>query len=305
MCAGCRAGRCGRASRWARCGRARSSARGERGLRSGTARGLDRMELDDLEVGREVEVARRDDGGQLAPEDGRVRGGTPPEQPIEETPGWWGGRRRRGRGQDREADVLEGPPDDARADDLRREAAPELERAAAEAARDQAHREEVARQVEDVLHVVAQPDLCDHLVQDALEILALEPDRAADAEVEAGILGEGRGEHALEQRLDHHVLGVAPVLGDERLALGGETAQELVADVEDRVRPGALRQVLDDLAHALVAVDQDHVAGADDAQQGVEVVGQEEGVVAARLGERAGGQFEELVAEPAHRWRPL
>src|SRR3989442_408239 len=81
--------------------------------------------------------------------------------------------------------------------------------------------------------------------------------------------------------------------------------QELVADVEDRVRPGALRQVLDDLAHALVAVDQDHVAGADDAQQGVEVVGQEEGVVAARLGERAGGQFEELVAEPAHRWRPL
>src|SRR5213596_3515415 len=59
---------------------------------------------------REVEVARRDDGGQLAPEDGRVRGGTAPEQPIEETPGWWGGRRRRGRGQDREADVLEGPP---------------------------------------------------------------------------------------------------------------------------------------------------------------------------------------------------
>src|SRR5437016_9113129 len=41
-------------------------------------RGLDRIELDDLEVGREVEVARRDDGGQLAPEDGRVRGGTPP-----------------------------------------------------------------------------------------------------------------------------------------------------------------------------------------------------------------------------------
>src|SRR5206468_8071422 len=125
-------------------------------------------------------------------------------------------------GQDREADVLEGAPDDARADDLRREAAPELERAAAEAARDQAHREEVARQVEDVLHVVAEPDLRDHLVQDALEILALEPDRAADAKVEAGILGERRGEHAFEQRFDHHVLGVAPVPGDERLALGGE-----------------------------------------------------------------------------------
>src|SRR3989442_1371842 len=101
--------------------------------------------------------------------------------------------RRRGRGQDREADVLEGAPDDARADDLRREAAPELERAAAEAARDQAHREEVARQVEDVLHVVAEPDLRDHLVEDALEILALEPDRAADAKVEAGVLGERRG----------------------------------------------------------------------------------------------------------------
>src|SRR6184192_3409421 len=65
-----------------------------------------------------------------------------------------------------------------------------------------------------------------------------------------------------------------------------EAAQELVADVEDRVRPGALRQVLDDLAHALVAVDQDHVAGANDAEQSVEVVGQEEGIVAARLGQR-------------------
>src|SRR6059058_4592070 len=137
-----------------------------------------------------------------------------------------GGRRRRGRGQDREADVLEGPPDDARADDLRREAAPELERAAAEAARDQAHREEVARQVEEVLHVVAQPDLRDHLVQDALEVLALQPDRAADAKVEARVLGERRGEHAFEERLDHHVLGVAPVLGDERLALGREAAEE-------------------------------------------------------------------------------
>src|SRR6266700_6125782 len=189
----------------------------------------------------------------------------------------WRSTRRRGGG---------GAPDDARADDLRREAAPELERAAAETAGDQAHREEVARQVEDVLHVVAEPDLRDHLVEDALEILALEPDRAADAKVEAGILGERRGEHAFEQRFDHHVLGVAPVPGDERLALGGEAAQELVADVEDRVRPGALRQVLYDLAHALVAVDQDHIAGADDTQQGVEVVGQEERVVAARLGER-------------------
>ncbi len=156
-----------------------------------------------------------------------------------------------------------------------------------------------------MLHVVAEPDLRDHLVEDTLEILALEPDRAADAEVEAGILGERRGEHAFEQRFDHHVLGVAPVLGDERLALGGEAAQELVTDVEDRVRPGALREVLDDLAHALVAVDQDHVAAADHAQQGVEVVGQEERVVAARLGERPGGQVEYLIAEPAHRWRPL
>src|SRR6266446_6646975 len=148
-------------------------------------RRLDRVELDDLEVGREVEVARRDDGGQLAPEDGRVRWRRASEEAVDQAPRRGRGRRRRGRGQDREADVLEGAADDARADDLRREAAPELERAAAEAARDQAHREEVACQVEDVLHVVAEPDLRDHLVEDALEILALEPDRAADAKVEA------------------------------------------------------------------------------------------------------------------------
>src|SRR5205814_585147 len=148
------------------------------------ARRLDRIELDDLEVGGQVEIAWCDDRRQLPPEEGRVgRRGAAEETVDEPLPhrGHGAGRRRR---QDREADVLEGPSDEARADDLGREPAAELERAAVETARDEAQREEVAGQVEDVLHVVLEAELGQHLVEDARQILATERRWPADAEVE-------------------------------------------------------------------------------------------------------------------------
>src|SRR3989442_5894783 len=61
-------------------------------------RRVDRVELDDLEVGREVEVARRDDGGQLAPEDGRVRWRRASEEAVDQAPRRGGRGPRRGRG---------------------------------------------------------------------------------------------------------------------------------------------------------------------------------------------------------------
>src|SRR5678816_1957924 len=74
---------------------------------------LDRVELDDVEVGREVEVARRDQRLALAVEDrGVVR--LPAAEPVD--PALTFVRRRLDRGQDRKADVLERAADHRRAD---------------------------------------------------------------------------------------------------------------------------------------------------------------------------------------------
>src|SRR5207244_5410127 len=104
---------------------------------------LEQVELLDLEVGGQVEVPRRDDGGDLAAEHRRVGGRRAAKDPIVPAPAGRravpGGQRRK----DREADILEGAPDQARADDLCGQSAAELEGAAPEAPRDEAHREEV------------------------------------------------------------------------------------------------------------------------------------------------------------------
>ena len=91
---------------------------------------------------------------------------------------------------------------------------------------------------------------------------------------------------------------VAPVGSRERLPLRGPLAQDGVADVEDRVRPGALCEVLDDLAHTLVAVDEDHVAGTQAPPQRLQVVPEEMVVTPPRLGEHARRRSEDPLAQP-------
>src|SRR5262247_870700 len=85
---------------------------------------LDRVELDHVEVGRQVEVARRDQRLALAVEERRVER-LPAAQPV--APALRLVRRGLDRGQDREADVLERAADHGRTDHVRRETAADLE----------------------------------------------------------------------------------------------------------------------------------------------------------------------------------
>ena len=134
-----------------------------------------------------------------------------------------------------------------------------------------------------------------HLVEDARQVLAPEAARTADAQVEVRVLRERRGDDALSSSASTIMCCASrPCAATSAVAPRGIAPQELVADVEHGVRPGALRQVLDDLAHALVAVDQDDVARAGDARRRlVEVVRQEAVVRSARLGEHARRGVEE------------
>ena len=93
-------------------------------------------------------------------------------------------------------------------------------------------------------------------------------------------------------------MGVAAVRRQELVPIGGALAQERVADVENRMRPGALGQILDDLAHALVAIDEDHVPRMQALPQRLEIVAQEMVVAAARLGEHTRRGREDLLAQP-------
>jgi hypothetical protein len=173
---------------------------------------------------------------------------------------------------------------------------------ASSAVRDQAHREEVARQVEDVLDGVARAELGEHFVADARQVLGAEPTRAADAHVHGRVLDERRRDHAaLHERFDHHVLGLDAVTVEELLAASGHAAQELVADVERRVRPRALRQVFDHLRDALLAVHEDDVALADGGAEARQVVRLQELVLPARAREHARGGVDHSLAEPSHR----
>ena len=75
------------------------------------------------------------------------------------------------RRKDREPDLLEDLTDQARADHLRRHAAPEVQGGTAQLARDQRYRNQVARQVEDVAQVVAPPDGRDVFFENQLKML--------------------------------------------------------------------------------------------------------------------------------------
>ena len=101
------------------------------------------------------------------------------------------------------------------------------------------------------------------------------------------------------------MLGVLAVRAHELLAPRREAPQELVPHVEGDVRPRALGQVLDDLADALLAVDEDDVTEAKALPQALGVVRQEVVVGAPRLGEHVGHKREDLVAQPAGHRRPF
>jgi hypothetical protein len=148
---------------------------------------LDRVELDDVEVGRQVEVARRDQRLALAVEERRVER-LPAPEPVDQPCGSCGAGSIAGRiGKptfwnarpiiDEQITSVVRPPPTSSA--FRR-------RTAAGSAK----REEVARQVEDVLHVVAQPS-CATTSSRCGRGRSWSAARPADAEVHVGVLESG------------------------------------------------------------------------------------------------------------------
>ena len=101
------------------------------------------------------------------------------------------------RGKDRITYALECLGDQGRADRPRRLAAPERAQATLQRRRDRRRREPIAREVDNVLEIVAMTDTCKRVRNDALAIFRAEPDRAADAGVEIYVFGERRQDDAV------------------------------------------------------------------------------------------------------------
>src|SRR3954454_7862853 len=76
------------------------------------------------------------------------------------------------------------------------------------------------------------------------------------------------------------------------------------ADVKRGVRPGGLGQVLDDTGNAIVALDQQHVAGLDIVAQLVRIARREGFIARQLLLEVAGDQLADLIENDTHDGTP-
>ena len=132
-------------------------------------------------------------------------------------------------------------------------------------------RKQIAHQVDDVLEVVVEADALGGVGADARAVVVGQPDRPADAGVKAGIFRQRRADHALADiGLDQH----------QRLAVRGVAVADR-PDIERGMRPGRLREILDDAGDVVVAFDQQHVAGLERGAQRLRIA-RREGLVALR-----------------------
>ena len=137
----------------------------------------------------------------------------------------------------------------------------------------QRQREEVADQVEEVAHVVAQPEPLDH------EAATRAAGRMASASP-----GGRRGccrwcsWRAAPRRSPRRAFTSTSTCGSP----SGVAAPGNVADVERRMRPGRHGEIFDHHRDVLVALDEEHVARPQDGAQRVGV-GRRVGLVAGRL----------------------
>src|SRR6266571_1824951 len=226
------------------------------------------------EIWRNVEIARR------------VQRGMPD---LENLPARRAALHPRDLGQDRVAHELEGLGDQRRADQPGRIAGTERDHAPAPALR---HRQghQIAQQIRDVLHVVIEADARHRIGAHARAILRRELCRPAHPGVACEIFRQRSGDHALAHvGLDQHM----------RLALARRAALDR-PDVERGMRPGRLRQVLDDAGDSVVAFDQQHVAGSERRAQPVGIAGRERLVAGQRLFQIARDRSAKTVEHPAH-----
>src|SRR6202022_3247991 len=72
------------------------------------------------------------------------------------------------------------------------------------------------------------------------------------------------------------------------------------SDIERGMRPGRLREIFDDAGNAVVAFDQEHIAGLDDAAQVLRIAGRERLVARHLLLKVAGNQLADRIEHEAH-----
>jgi putative transposase len=230
--------------------------------------------LHELEVGRDVEVARGVERRMADLENLLARG-------LAVHPG--------DLRQDRISHGLEGLRDQSRADDPRRIARAQRDHATPPALRHR-QRKQIAQQVEDVLDVVVEADALGREGADPRAVVVGQADRPADAGVEAVVFRERRTDDSLpEIGFNQH----------QRLAVRrGALADR--PDVERSMGPGGLREVLDDAGDVVVALDQQHVAGPKRGAQRVRVARRERFVARGRAFEIAGDALPEFFEHQVH-----
>src|SRR6266508_1232768 len=160
---------------------------------------------------------------------------------------------------------------------------------ASKAAWDQADWQEVACQIEDVFYVIWVPKLFDDIVQNDLQMILPQVVRTAYTDVEIDVFRQRRNDYAaLDESFDQQIVDLVAECGLRLSELRMVTADEFIADIDRRVRPGTLGQVLDNFADPLFAFDQDDVSLTNMPLQGGEIVRKAKRVVLERFGEEPG-----------------
>jgi hypothetical protein len=234
--------------------------------------------LDDVEIGRDVEVARAVQRGVANFEDLLERLHAAHHRDLR---------------QDRIAHGAESVGDQRRANQPRRIARAERDHAPPPALR-QRHRQQIAQQVDDVLQVVGEADARDGIGAHRRAVRLAQPHRPADAGVKPDILRQRRGDDALAD------IGFNQNM---RFAVRRGAACDR-SDIERRMRPRRLREIFDDAGNVVVALDQKHVAGFERLEQCVRIARRERLVAAHRLLQIAGDQPPEAIEHHAHRSLP-
>ena len=192
-------------------------------------------------------------------------------------------------GQDRIAHGVERLRDQRRADDFGGIAGAERNHAPPPALRDR-QRNQKAHQIEDVLGVVAEADPVDGVAAHRGAVFERQADRAAQPRVIGKIFRQRRRCHALAD------IGLDQ---DMRLAIRLLGAVDR-ADIKRGMRPGGLREIFDDAGNPVVALDQQDVAGLDNAAQMLRVARRERLIARHFLLKVARDQLADGIEHDAH-----
>src|SRR5271166_4020431 len=233
------------------------------------------------EIGRNVEVARREQG--IVP---NVREFVRPFQAKRNHTGLFSGDILDAR-QNRIVDRLEGLRDERRANRPSGRAGAERDHPS-QTTGDRWRRQQIAQEIKRISQVISQSDTMHGEIRDDPNFVGAEPDRPADACVRARIFRGRRGEHAmLNISLDQNMRftrWLAPARNRP--------------DIKRRVGPARLREIFDRRRDAGVARDKNDVARPQRAQEGAWIGGRQRHKVFYGLSQVAREPAAEPLGDP-------